>query len=238
MFGKARKRPKKADMKTKCPYCAEILKIPNVYQNQTIKCIYCKEDFVPKNYNFFVLLRAKITKKNVPYLGIALIIIYPFVASPYARNLMIFFRYLILHISILSSLILIRRKILQKFPSIKTGSALIIWFFLLFLMFLYAKNDYRMKRQIDEDGTIFYDKFTLWEHRIIYRDILSDPNLKIPFWSMEGPMASRPGTDDYPQMHGRWETDIFTRNDFSHTYKWYWYGDEISEGVWISRTKK
>lgn len=227
-------------MKTKCPLCEKIQKIPNIYQKKRIKCINCKEEFSPKNYNFLVKLKDINIKGILPFLGIALLAIYPFVASPYSKESLIFLRYLIVILSLFSLTFFIKKALLKKFPSIKKPVIIFSFLMPIFLIFLYAKNDYRMEYRIEGD-TQYYDKFILWGNHLIYRSMYShDPNnhYAIPSWSMEGPMSSRPNTDDYPKMHGMWENNIWGSDGFLHRYEWYWYGEEISEHEWIIRLKK
>lgn len=50
------------------------------------------------------------------------------------------------------------------------------------------------------------------------------------FWTAEGPMS------DSGRMHGKW-TFWNLRNDARTQPKWYWYGEEITEGEWHLRNK-
>lgn len=82
----------------------------------------------------------------------------------------------------------------------------------------------------------YRDTFTRWGDRIIYRDIdfCDSPEDAAKFFSISpsacGPMA---GTG---KPHGQWRYD-YGSPDWRSETKFYWYGEEISEGEWHLRNK-
>lgn len=85
-------------------------------------------------------------------------------------------------------------------------------------------------------NTRFTDTFTRWGDRPVRREVYffdSDEDAKrqsLLADSARGPLA---GTG---KPHGRWEL-TFWKPDYRHETKFYWYGEQISEGEWHLRNK-
>lgn len=84
-----------------------------------------------------------------------------------------------------------------------------------------------------KDNVRYTDTYTRWGHQHIYRDLdayetpVTAEKWSDRVWSAHGPIA---GTGKF---HGEW-TYIDWR-DFRTESKFYWYGEEISEGEWHLR---
>ena len=91
----------------------------------------------------------------------------------------------------------------------------------------------------EKNGFQIYSKYKRWGQNLFWQSIYSKEN---DLWyHTEGNYSSRPGTY-ISKKHGRWEITSWSLSNPSVTFiiqhKWYWYGEEITEGEWIVRTKK
>lgn len=86
-------------------------------------------------------------------------------------------------------------------------------------------------------NTEYSDTYTRWSHRHVHRDVSVWDGPEPPattlgehMWDARGPMA---GTG---KMHGEWTYTTWCP-DFERKTRFFWYGDEISEGEWHLRNR-
>ncbi len=77
--------------------------------------------------------------------------------------------------------------------------------------------------------TVYHDSRWRWSGAIYWRDFTVYGRNGEPF-SSQGPMS----TTNKP--HGHWTE--FSWSDFETHDRWYWYGDEVTEGEWHLRNRK
>ena len=94
------------------------------------------------------------------------------------------------------------------------------------------KNHLEEKRYWKEGTTFFTDTCRRSDQAVIYRKTETPLNDQWPnSVTMEGPMS------EGGKPHGHWKVGIFDleTREFKNLHRWYWYGEEISEGTWHLR---
>lgn len=233
-------------MKTKCPFCQSKFKIPDAYEGRRVKCSVCRKEYIavgPATNENVVTPKIKPSSK-LSFLWfhekypIFLVLLFLgqvfFIEDPPPLGLL---NYLFLSLSLLGCSVLIARFVnhrKQIFPKLtRTGllliSLLCIWY--------YAKNDTYTERIQEDNGTLIINTHKFWAFpSLIYQWI----SIRGEYLNMtaEGPCATRKGSYQ-TERHGMWNFSSWgqSTNYFKQEYRWYWYGDEITEGEWISRKK-
>jgi len=231
-------------MKVQCPHCKSETDVPKLYINTEINCTQCKKCFVAVAYLPAEIRMAAI--ESVPYLLLCSLLGYPFVAWSYAHGYPVMIKYTIVISALTGLMILGCRSVRRKWPLLRKPAKVVVGLLCLFLLYTYAKNDSYMEHHTEGDYK-FYDKYRRWGfpnliHRSIYfyEDIIAEKKDAFsPFIHWEGPMAARPG-QYISKRHGMWEESYVSR-DINSNYtklRWYWYGEEITEGQWLQRTER
>ena len=96
-------------------------------------------------------------------------------------------------------------------------------------LFLLGKYD-RYETTWKDGNTEFTDTFTRWGNNHFYRRVtFSDEQGHWTGWS-SGHVAGS------GKLHGEWSFTTF-KPSWTNELKWFWYGDEISEGEWHLRNR-
>jgi len=82
----------------------------------------------------------------------------------------------------------------------------------------------------DTERVTYRDTYTRWRKRLVYRRVsFHAPKGSTLDDSAEGPLAGS------GKQHGEWNFVYW--HPFRAERRWYWYGDEITEGEWHLRDK-
>jgi hypothetical protein len=96
----------------------------------------------------------------------------------------------------------------------------------IYLIILYGKHDQYTERWTDQQGNIFHDTVSRFGFRLIDRDV---------YFKDGGNASGSFVGEEESKKHGKWiywSAGLRDREE-----KFYWYGEEISEGDWYLRNK-
>jgi len=82
----------------------------------------------------------------------------------------------------------------------------------------------------DDELSMYVDRYSRWSNVIQHREVTQHTETLEPISRATGPMSAS------GQPHGKWKISLYGSSYLEKT-QFYWYGDEVSEGEWETRSK-